>query len=199
MKHAYGQQPLRLPSFSSGAMGPTKALRPEASMNMKSKNKLRRQALHVERKRAKDSVRRDERFRRRREEEKDPSLREARIATNIPATIDSKRTWDDMDGDEEGALGWAVDVARAKKRKEEQEQVEEGEGLLQKLKERDQQDDEADWDDEDSMLASSDSEDESNSDAEASKSKKKPQPPARAASPAASTATNMELTPEFLE
>ncbi|KAF2750099.1 Brix-domain-containing protein [Sporormia fimetaria CBS 119925] len=193
-----------------------------APIGMKPKNKLRRQAAYQSIRKAKESTKRDERFRRKREEAKNPSLREERLAQNVPATIDSKRTWDEGVGDEEDALGWAVDVERlAKKRKLEQEEAErrkeEGEdedeeGLLAKLKKRDEagsDEDEDEEDDEvDSMLDSSseededeedDDEDDSDSEASRSRSKRKAPPPKRASSPAASTATNLELSPEFLK
>lgn len=178
----------------------------------KPKNKLRRQAAYLNIKKTREAEKRDLRHRRKREEDKDPSLREERHATNVPATIDSKRVWDeDAVGDEEDALGWAVDVERlAKRRKLEQEQAEadaEDEGTLAKLKklEREQADSDEDEDEEkddeaDSMLdADSDIDDSaSDSDSEAATSRKK-----RAASPSGSvattTATNFELTPEFLK
>ncbi|CAO2649337.1 Nn.00g067220.m01.CDS01 [Neocucurbitaria sp. VM-36] len=185
-----------------------------APVGFKPKNKLRRQAAHLSIKKAKEAEKRDLRHRRKREEAKDVSLREDRLARNIPATIDSKRVWDDEPvGDEEDALGWAVDVERlAKRRKLEQEAAEQGEGedgeeeegVLAKLKKREQegegedseQDDEAD-----SMLDSdSELEDASDSDADSRPSRKrKVEPPKRAASPTTSTATNLELSPEFLK
>ncbi|KAF2205182.1 Brix-domain-containing protein [Delitschia confertaspora ATCC 74209] len=173
---------------------------------MKPKNKARRQAMYVAHKKSKDSAKRDERFRRRREEDQDPTLREERRARNVPATIDSKRTWDEMDGDEGDALGWSVDVERAKRLKKEAEENGEGGGILEKLKKRDQDEADEDEDEIDSMLDSdSDSDDGSDASSSApnskskSKSKKDSQnPPPRSTSPAASTATNLELSPEFL-
>ena len=171
---------------------------------------------------AKESQKRDERFKRKREEAKNPALREERQARNVPQTIDGKRVWDNENvGDEDDALGWAIDVERlAKKRKLEEEAAERGEagdedgeeGLLEKLKKRDAED-EGDEDDEDesedeadSMLDSgSEDEDEddfSDSDSAPSKSKRK-QPSKRAASPtpsaATTAATNLDISPEFLK
>lgn len=180
---------------------------------IKPKNKLRRQSAYLSIKKAKEAAKRDERFRRKREEAKDPSLREERQARNIPTTIDSKRTWDNENlGDEEDALGWAIDVERlAKKRKLEQDaagQEEAGqdgeEGLLEKLKrwDEDEEHDQEEHDDEaDSMLDShSEAEDSmSDSDSAPSKPKQKPEPQNRASSPTTSTATNLELSPEFLK
>lgn len=149
-------------------------------------------------------------------------MREERQARNVPQTIDGKRTWDEENlGDEEDALGWAIDVERlAKKRKLQEEAAERGdeEGLLEKLKKRDAEDeegeDEEDSEDEaDSMLDSnSEGEDEdedededsfSDSDTATSKSKRKLQPSKRAASPthsvATTAATNLDISPEFLK
>ncbi|OAL51328.1 Brix-domain-containing protein [Pyrenochaeta sp. DS3sAY3a] len=186
-----------------------------APAGIKPKNKLRRQATHLARKKEKEAEKRDLRHRRKREENKDPSLREERHARNVPATIDSKRVWDDEPvGDEEDALGWAVDVERlVKKRKLEQEAAEQGddgeeEGTLTKLRklEQDEASDEDDQEDDeaDSMLDSSegdsDLDDFSDEDSDAAPStKRKPAPPKRAASPTTSTATNLELSPEFLK
>ncbi|KAF2262060.1 ribosome production factor 1 [Lojkania enalia] len=176
---------------------------------VKPKNKLRRQVTYLSIKKAKESAKRDERFRRKREEAKDPSLRDERRTRNVPSTIDSKRTWDDVVGDEEDMLGWAVDVERvAKKRKLEEQQAEEEnleEGTLAKLKKRDAEIDEdpepnVEVDQEvDSMLAS-DSEEDRSADSDATPShSKKWDPPKRASSPTTSTATNLELSPEFLK
>lgn len=186
-------------------------------VGIKPKNKLRRQAAYLSIRKAKESAKRDQRFKRKREEAKAPELREERLARNIPATIDSKRTWDEQIGDEEDVLGLAVDVERlAKKRKLEQEAAERAEngeeedgddGVLAMLKKRDQEDaeDEEDEEDERDSMLDSDSEDEegdfgsgSDSEGERSRSKRKSEPPKRAPSPAASTATNLELSPEFL-
>lgn len=123
-------------------------------------------------------------------------------------------------GDEDEALGWAIDVERLQKRRKlEQEAAERGEtgeddteeGLLAKLKKRDadgneeEEEEEDELDDEaDSMLEDSDSEAEDDSDSDApAKSKRKTDPPKRASSPAMSTATttatNLDISPEFLK
>lgn len=193
------------------------AFTPSTPTGFKPKNKLRRQAAHLSIKKAKEVEKRDLRHRRKREEAKNPALREERHARNVPATIDSKRVWDDEAvGDEEDALGWAVDVERlAKRRKLEQEAVEAGQdghgeqdeedGVLAKLRKREQQADTEDMDDDaDSMLDSDSQLDpsdlDSGSDADASSSRKrKIGPPNRASSPTTSTATNLELSPEFLK
>jgi len=117
------------------------------ALPFKTKNKQRRQHLHLKQKRARDSIKRDERFRRKKDEEKDPFLKEERLATNIPVTIDSKRTWDDYGSDEENLLGIAVDVARMKRRKvaedDEQEQRQTA-GELSEDSDKEMEDDDAD-------------------------------------------------------
>jgi ribosome production factor 1 len=185
---------------------------PAAPMGIKPKNKLRRQAAYQSIRKAKEVAKRDERFARKREEAKDPSQREERLARNKPATIDNKRVWDTAGGDEEDALGWAVDVERlAKKRKLEEKAAENDgeseESLMAKIKQRDEAEGEdnkaeEEQDDEvDSMVDfDSEDEDEDGSDSDAAPSKrKKPQPPIRETSPPGSTATNLDLSPEFLK
>ena len=185
---------------------------PTTATGFKPKNKLRRQAAHLSIKKAREAEKRDMRHRRKREEAKDASLREERLKNNVPQTIDNKRVWDEPVGDDEDVLGWAVDVERlAKKRKLDQEAAEKDgeEGTLAKLKKRDQEQEDSDEDsdeeeddDADSML-DSDNDDDSDAfdsdDSEASRPTKKK----RAASPdpsvATTTATNMELSPEFLK
>lgn len=175
----------------------------------KPKNKLRRQAAYLHIKKSREAEKRDSRLRRKREEDKDPSLRVERHATNVPVTIETKRVWDEPVGDEEDALGWAVDVERlAKRRKLEQEaadagadaEEEEEDGVLAKLKklERENKGDKEVDEDLDSMLdAESELDDEASDDSEALK-----KPSKRATSPtpsaATTTATNLELSPELV-
>jgi ribosome production factor 1 len=182
-------------------------------MGIKPKNKIHRQSSYLALRKAKESEKRDARFKRKREEAKDPSLREARLAQNVPSTIESKRTWDEPVGDEEDALGWAVDVERlAKKRKVEQEAAEqadgEEEGTLAKLKKLEEEnavsgvEEEGEPEDDlDSMLDSaSDISSDSSSPNPRSKPSRNAPPPKCASSPSAtSTATNLELSPEFLK
>ncbi|KAI4103075.1 MAG: hypothetical protein L6R37_004029 [Teloschistes peruensis] len=89
----------------------------KSTLPFKTGNKEKRQKLHITRKKALDNTRRDERFRRRREEDKDPSLREERLRKNIPLTLERKRVWDDVDGDIGDGLGVSVDVERLKRQK----------------------------------------------------------------------------------
>src|SRR5690242_19639121 len=136
---------------------------PSVATGFKPRNKLRRQAAFLSIKKARESEKRDVRHRRKREEEKDASLREERLKNNVPQTIDNKRVWDEPVGDDEDVLGWAVDVERlAKKRKLDAEAAaqDEEEGTLAKLKKREQEqgaasDDEEKNSDADSMLDAS--------------------------------------------
>ena len=97
----------------------------KAALPFKTDNKFKRQDLHVKQKKSRDSLRRDERFRRKREEDRDPELRRARLARNIPHTIDKKRVWDEVDGD---GLNVSVDVEQLKRRR-----IEEAEAAEQQL------------------------------------------------------------------
>ena len=195
------------------------APKPNTASGLKPKNKLRRQAAFLSIKKAREADKRDARLRRKREEEKNPALREERLAQNKPATIDGKRVWDEPVGDEEDALGWAIDVERlAKRRKLEQEEAAEKagkekdrdgeeEGILAKLKKRDQEtvgtnDDDSTMSDEaDSMLDVSESEPDLDSNMDSDLDSSAPSKPTkRDSSPGAtSTATNLELSPEFLK
>lgn len=87
---------------------------PKASFPFKTSNKARRQNLHLGRKKAQDSIKRDELFRRRREEDKDPTLREKRLKQNVPLTLERKRAWDAVDSDTGNLLGLSIDAERLK-------------------------------------------------------------------------------------
>ncbi|GKZ18694.1 hypothetical protein AbraIFM66951_007802 [Aspergillus brasiliensis] len=192
---------------------------PGAGLDAKPRNKIQRQLLHIKRKRAKDSSRRTERYAFKKEEAKNPKLKEERLKRNIPLTIDRKRVWDDAGSDVEDGLGLSVDVERIKRRKQEEE-----EELNRPLNEDEQSSDaeegsgDEDDDDVDSMLASSDEEDgddndDSDSDSGKKKSKKSsssdetrgrsksslPTATERATSPSQSTkSTNLSLVPDAL-
>jgi ribosome production factor 1 len=117
----------------------------KASLPFKTANKLKRQSLHVKRKHAKDSIRRAERFGRKKEESKNPRLRDERLRRNIPLTLDRKRVWDEIDYNVEDGLGLSIDVDRIKKQRLEEEQslneegsqVEDGEGVGEEEDDRD--------------------------------------------------------------
>ncbi|EON66622.1 hypothetical protein W97_05868 [Coniosporium apollinis CBS 100218] len=173
----------------------------KAALPFRTANKEKRRSFHVKQKKARDAIRRDERFRRRREEDRNPRLREERQARNVPITLDKKRVWDEVNADEEDALGLSVDVARLKRQKtaEEQDGAESG---ASGEEERSDEEDHADDDDVDSMLdEDEDASDGSEIELSSSKQKEppKPQQPRRAASPSGSTAsTRLDLTPENL-
>ena len=84
-------------------------------------NKQKRKELFAREKRSRDRGKREERFRRRKEEEKNPKLRLERRRHNVPSTLDSKRTWDLVDSDNEDSLGLSVDVERIKRQKRDKE------------------------------------------------------------------------------
>lgn len=156
---------------------------PKSALPFRTDNKLKRQELHVRQKKARDNLRRDERFRRKREEDRDPELRRVRLAKNIPHTIDAKRVWDEVDGE---GLNVSVDVEQLKRRRIEEA---EAEPLEAEEGSRD--------DDVDSMLDSdSDSESESDLRAESEKpSRQRQRAPSNAPS---TTSTNLDLTPSSL-
>lgn len=170
-------------------------LSPKAHLPFKTKNKERRQSLHIKRKRATDSIKRDERFRRRREEDKEPTLREERLKQNIPLTLERKRVWDDVDSDVGDGLGVSVNVERLKKRKIKEDQA----ALVQEQGEEDEEKaSEGEDEDRDSMIESA-SEDESVEAARQTKAPKTKTPTERATSPTQSTrSTNLDFTPEAL-
>lgn len=176
------------PANFTPTMGSKRAQPPssKAALSFKSGNKLRRQDLHVKRKKALETSRRDERFRRKREEDQDPALRRERLARNIPHTIDKKRVWDEV---EEDGLYASVDVDQLKRRRIEEAEEEESRKAEAALAEEEGEEEDED-DDADSMLEDSDSE----AEAEAPKPLRK-----RASSIAASTtSTNLDLTPDSL-
>ncbi|KAI0902234.1 Brix-domain-containing protein [Annulohypoxylon nitens] len=160
------------------------------SLSKKTGNKLHRQSLYVKQKREREKERRETRFRRKKEEEREPELRRERIARNIPATIDRKRVWDDVDDD---GLGASVDMEQLlKKRRLQQEEAEER--LAAEAANGD--DPEEDGDEADSMLGSDDEEEESDEEA-AAKTRAKQVIRDDSMAPS-TTSTNLDLTPESL-
>jgi ribosome production factor 1 len=148
-------------------------------------NKIKRGEQHRKVKSAKESERRDLRHKRRRQEDKNPEERARRIAKNVPKTLESKRTWDDVDPEADAAFGASIDVLNPKRRKVEEEASKPDEAAVKKQVEGD------DDDEVDSMLGDSDEEGEKD-DAEDE------EPAARAPSEAPSMATDVGLTPENL-
>ncbi|KAF4630404.1 hypothetical protein G7Y89_g7737 [Cudoniella acicularis] len=155
----------------------------KASLPFKTANKFRRQDLHVKQKKARDSLRRDERFKRKREEDRDPELRRERLAKNVPHTIDKKRVWDEIDGD---GLGVSVDVEQLKRRRIEEAEAAEQEPL--------ENAEESEDEDVDSMLDS----DSENEDEDSEKQKPSKQRPRAASNAPSTTSTNLDLTPSSL-
>lgn len=168
-------------------------LGPKASLPFKTSNRERRQALHIKRKRAVDSTRRDERIRRRREEDKEPELRRERLRNSIPLTIERKRIWDEVDRDTGDGLGVSVDVERLKRRRIEEAAEQSNELHDDVLDEDGEAEDERD-----SMIDSASSSEDEASDSN-KKSTGKRTTTERATSPVQSTtSTNLELAPETL-
>ncbi|KAI5459964.1 anticodon-binding protein [Mariannaea sp. PMI_226] len=152
---------------------------------LKSANKLKRRELFVQHKKFKDKEQRELRFRRRKEEDRDPELKAARLAKNKPLTIDQKRVWDDVDDD---SLGVQVDLEKLKRRR-----IEEAEAAEQAAAENSEEDDD---DDVDSMLDSDEEGDEAH---QAALEKKRERRARRDNSIAPSTtSTNLDLTPSSL-
>jgi ribosome production factor 1 len=96
----------------------------KAALPFHTANKHRREELYIRQKKARGVASREERFARKKEEAKNPKLREERLRRNVPATIDSKRTYDDVDDEpEDGGLGVAYHVEGVKRRKLAEEQA----------------------------------------------------------------------------
>ena len=161
---------------------------PKASLPFKTSNKEKRERLNVNRKKAQDIAKRDTRFRRRREEDKNPKLREERIRQNVPLTLERKRVWDTVDNDTGDGLGVSVDVGRLKRQKLEDEAAD-------AASERDTTGEDGDRD---SMIDSG-SEEEVKDQAKPESQSRTRTATERATSPTRSTAsTNLDLTPEAL-
>lgn len=173
-------------------------LSPKATLPFKTANKEKRKSLHVKQKRARHVLKRADRFGRKKDEAKDPRLKEERLKRNVPLTLDRKRVWDDVDNDVEDALGLSVDVERIKRQKLEEE-------ASLNNPELDEEDQQSEEDDRDSMIdPDSDDEDEEkgglNGEPGKQASKRSlPTATERATSPTQSAATtNLNFTPEAL-
>jgi ribosome production factor 1 len=190
---------------------PKSSISSKFALPYQSANKDRRKQFHIKQKKARDVLKREERFARKKDEARDPRLREERLRRNVPQTIDSKRTWDDVEDDDgEGGLGKVVDLAQlAKRRKvaEEQDQLMDVSDAGSEAEGQDEVPDKQDAEsDVDSMLeGGSDGEDGSEEDEDKGedegKTFKKPALPEkkRQTSPSPSTtSTNLNLTPEAL-
>jgi ribosome production factor 1 len=136
-----------------------------------------------------DQIKRDQRFRRRREEDSTPGSREERLKRNTPLTIERKRVWDQVDNDSGDTLGLSVDVERLKRQKLQEEQDE----LEQRVVSSDSSDEERD-----SMVDFA-SGDETEEIAQPRKSSQRRTATERATSPTQSMAsTNLDFTPKAL-
>lgn len=169
---------------------------PKASLPFKTANKFKRQDFHVKQKKARENIKRDERFRRRREEDKNPALRESRVRRNVPLTLERKRVWDTVDRDTGDGLGASVDVERLKRQKiAEEEQGQQDDDSGHAVEAEGQNDDE----ERDSMIDWA-SETDQDPVVEKPKESSGPRPATeRATSPVQSTtSTNLDLTPEAL-
>ncbi|KAI4262211.1 MAG: hypothetical protein L6R42_002604 [Xanthoria sp. 1 TBL-2021] len=174
----------------------SKKFKPSAKSGLpfKTGNREKRQKLHVLRKKTLDNTKRDERFRRRREEDKDPSLREERLRKNVPLTLERKRVWDDVDRDTGDGLGVSVDVERLKRQKTEEEVQPNGEVGS----DQEEQAIRSGKDDHDSMIDSASGSDEPTT-APVAPSSRRRSATERATSPTYSSAsTNLDLTPSAL-
>ncbi|PNY24682.1 Ribosome production factor 1 [Tolypocladium capitatum] len=155
---------------------------------LKAANKLKRQELFVQHKKVKDKERREERYRRKKEEDRNPALRAARLAKNKAITLDQKRVWDEGDDD---ALGSVVDLEKLRRRRMEQAEAEEQAALDAEMK-----DGEDDDEDHDSML---DSDEEGDDARQAALERQQEKRAKRDHSIAPSTtSTNLDLTPSSL-
>lgn len=155
-------------------------------MPFKTRNKLKRQHLYLKQRKSRDSLRQDERSKRRREEDRNPGLREERLARNVPMTIDKKRVWDDTDGD---GLGASVDVEQLKRRRIEQADA----GEQTAASEEDLHDD-----DQDSMLDTDEDSDDSEEEKIEQGSKFSKRQQRELSNAPSTTSTNLDFTPESL-
>ncbi|EOO02793.1 putative brix domain-containing protein [Phaeoacremonium minimum UCRPA7] len=162
------------------------------SLSLKTGNKLKRQALFIQQKKAVGKAKHEERHRRRREEAQDPEAKRKRLAANQPNSIDKKRVWDEGDED---SLYASIDVAQAKRRKLEAE--EEAEFAKQNGAEESAEDDD---DDVDSMLGSEDEDAEDKEDSEEETERQGRKRAQRDTSLAPSTtSTNLDLSSAALK
>jgi ribosome production factor 1 len=161
------------------------------SLTRKTSNKLKRQELYVEQKKLRGKDRREERFRRKREEDKDPELRSSRLAKNRMITLDQKRVWDEVDDD---SLGMRVDVEKLKRRRLEEEEAAHQTALEDR---EDNEDEDEEDEDNDSMLDSDEEDAEEREAAKEAKRRKQEEKRSRRDNSLApsTTSTNLDMTP----
>ncbi|KAK5097682.1 Ribosome production factor 1 [Exophiala xenobiotica] len=183
-----GSKPLKLPA--------------KAALPFKTANKARRQQLHINQKKARDALRRDERFARKKQETKEPRLREERLKVNVPQTLDSKRKWDEVEDEpEDGGLGVAFNVERLKRRKLAEEQDLGAEPVLDNTEDDSDHDSMLDDEEDDDSIIASDAENlEPPEDPDAEDALPPISNIARPSSPPArsTTSTNLSLAPAAL-
>ena len=178
-------------------------LSPKAALPFKTANKHKRQDLYVKQKKARESSRREERFRRRKEEDKNPTSRQARLQRNVPLTLERKRVWDQVDNDTESdLLGLSVDVAKRQKLEEEEKEEEEaaqGTTISADGENKDEEYSRNDEEDGDSMIDSATDTEEDEEKAASQRPRGPRTATERANSPTQSTtSTNLNLMPEAL-
>ncbi|KAK2749867.1 hypothetical protein FQN57_005283 [Myotisia sp. PD_48] len=181
-----------------------------AALEYKATNKLKRQELHIQRKKLKDEHTRAVRFARKKEEAKNPKLKAERLKRNVPLTLERKRQWDDAGSDVEDGLGISFDVERIKRRKQqaEEEAKAEKEGKEDEVGNGENEDYESEAD---SMLEFNSDDDEEEGDkatngqkssqngSDTRRKRSLPSATERATSPTRSTrSTNIDLVPDAL-
>ncbi|EFY88956.1 Ribosome production factor 1 [Metarhizium acridum] len=157
---------------------------------LKAANKLKRQELFVQHKKASGKERREARHRRRKEENREPELKAARLAKNKTLTLDQKRIWDEGDDD---SLGAQVDLEKLRRRQMEEAEAEERAALDAEMKD----DDEEEEEDKDSMLGSDEDEDDEARQDVLEKQREKRAKRDTSVAPS-TTSTNLDLTPSSL-
>jgi ribosome production factor 1 len=174
------------------------AISEKSTLGYRSANKDRRKKFHVQQKQAREAIKRDEKLRRKREEDKNPALREERLRQNKPHTIDSKRKWDEATGtDGDDMLGVAVDLEQLSKRrrqedlKQQEEEVTDFDGF------DDDDDDNDDNESVDSMLDVSEDEDEDDDETQDNDDTTSHRNREHSLT-SSITSTNLEFTPESL-
>lgn len=174
-------------------------------------NKSKRNEIRIRQKRAKEVEKREARFARKKEEARNPRLKEERLARNVPQTIESKRQWDeveaDWDGEEGNLLGVAVDLVKLAKRRKiaeeeaalEPAEVEEEVAEKEKDSDADSMLDDSEGEEQDDLVALDEDEEDDEDDTQSQAVKKPTRPTARAPSPTISTtSTRLDLTPSSL-
>ncbi|CAG9996572.1 unnamed protein product [Clonostachys byssicola] len=155
---------------------------------LKSVNKMKRKDMFIQHKKFAGKERREARHQRRKEESRDPSLKEERLAKRKTVTLDEKRVWDEGDDD---SLGAQVDLVRLKRRRLEEAEAEEQRALDEDMK--DDEDDEEN----DSMLGSDDDEDDEENDKLLERIREKRSQRDSSMAPSMAS-TNLDLAPSSL-